>query len=143
MNEPMAKTLKEEKEYSDLNCVNMKTALDYKEKCFQNKEGDMFLTVDSLIEVNNLILGKNNTELRKVNVTPAGYATNPYFPWWCAESSLYILIDEFNKSRITNRDFCNRFMEIYPFLDGNSRTCKLLFTNQIMQKECTSCCLIS
>ena len=58
----------------------MKTAFDYKEKYLQNKEGDMFLTVDSLIEVNNLILGKNNTGLRKVNVKPAGYATNPSFP---------------------------------------------------------------
>ena len=63
----------------------MKTALDYKEKYLQNKEGDMFLTVNSLIEVNNLILGKNNTELRKLNVKPAGYATNSYFPWWCVE----------------------------------------------------------
>ena len=51
----------------------MKTELDYKEKYLQNKEGDMFLTVDSLIEVNNLIVGKNNTELRKFNVKLSGY----------------------------------------------------------------------
>ena len=95
-NEAIVKILKEEKEYSDLNYFNMKTPLDYKEKYLQNKEGDMFLIVDSLIEVNHSILGKNNTELRKVNVMPAGYATNQYFPWWCVESSLYILLDEFN-----------------------------------------------
>ena len=143
MNEAIVKILKEEKEYSDLNYFNMKIALDYKEKYLQNKEGDMFLTVDSLIEVNNLILGKNNTKLRKLNVKPAGYGTNLYFPWWCVESSLYILLDEFNKRRITNRDICNGFMEIHPFLDRNGRTCKLLFVNQIMQKECTPCCLIN
>ena len=101
MNEAIVEILKEEIEYSDLNYFNMKTALDYKEKYLPNKEGDMFLTVDSLIEVNNLILGKNNTELRKLNVKPAGYATNPYFPWWYVETSLYILLDEFNERCIT------------------------------------------
>ena len=40
----------------------MKTALDYKEKYLQNKEVDMFVTDDPLVEVNNLILGKNNTK---------------------------------------------------------------------------------
>ena len=73
MNEAIVKILKEENKYSDLTYFNMKIALDYKENYLQNKEGDMFLTVDSLIEVNNLILVKNNTELRrKVNVKPAG-----------------------------------------------------------------------
>ena len=103
MNEAIVKILKEEKEYSDLNYFNMKTALDYKKKYLQNKLGDMFLTVDSLIEVNNLILEKNNTELRKLNVKPDGYATNPYFPWWCVEGSLYILLNEFNERHIANR----------------------------------------
>ena len=93
MNEAIVKILKEENEYNDLNYFNMKTALDYKEKYLQNKGGDMFLTVDFLVEVNNLILGKNNTKLRKLSVKPAGYATNLYFPWWCIESSLYILLD--------------------------------------------------
>ena len=67
MNETIVKILKENK-YSGLNYFNMKTALDYKEKYLQNKGGDMFLTVDSLIEVNNLILGKNNTKLEKLSM---------------------------------------------------------------------------
>ena len=58
MNSATVKILKEEKEYNDLNYVNMKTMLDYKEKYLQNKQGNIFLEVDSLIEVNNLILGK-------------------------------------------------------------------------------------
>ena len=58
MNSATVKILKEEKEYNDLNYVNMKTMLDYKEKYLQNKHGNIFLEVDSLIEVNNLILGK-------------------------------------------------------------------------------------
>ena len=116
MNESIVKILKEEKKYTDLTYFNMKTALDYKEKYLQNKERNMFLTVYSLIEVDNLIMGKNNTELRrKVNVKPAGYTTNPYFPWWCIENSLYILLDESNKRHIKNRDFWDCFMEIHLF----------------------------
>ena len=60
----------------------------------------------------------------------------------CRNQSLYTL-DEFNERCITNRDFYDRFMEIHPFLDGNGRTCKLLFINQIIQKECTPCYLIN
>ena len=63
----------------------MKQTLDYKEKYLQNKDGDMFLTLDSLIVVNNLIAGHNNTELRKVNVKPEGYSISTYYPWWCVE----------------------------------------------------------
>ena len=42
MNSATVKILKEEKEYNDLNYVNMKTMLDYKEKYLQNKQGNMF-----------------------------------------------------------------------------------------------------
>ena len=151
-NESIIKTLEEEKEYNDLNYYNMKKAPDYKKRYLLDEEANMFLTVDSLIltvdaliELNNLILGKNWTELRKINVKPAGYAINfnLYFPWWCVETSLYILSDNFNERRITNREFCNHVLEIHPFLDGNGRTCKLLFINQMKEKECMSCCLIN
>ena len=71
MNQAIIKILKEEKEHNDVNYFYMKQALDYKEKYLQNKDADMFLTVHSLIAVNNLITGHNNTELRKVNIKPA------------------------------------------------------------------------
>ena len=64
-NESIIKTL-EEKEYNDLNYYNMKKAPDYKKRYLLDEEANMFLTVDSLIltvdaliEINNLILGKN------------------------------------------------------------------------------------
>ena len=77
----------------------------------------MFLSVDSLIQLNNLILGVDNKELRKVNVKPAGYPIylNPYFPCYCVENSLYILTDNFNNQHISNKEFCETFMEIHPF----------------------------
>ena len=112
MDESKTKILEKEKEYNHLNYYNMKKALDYKKRYLHDEEGDMFLTVDSLIELNNLRLGKNRTELRKIDVKPAGYAIifNPYFPWWCVETILYILLDNFNERRITNREFCDRFL---------------------------------
>ena len=36
-------------------------------------DGNMYLTVDSLIEINNVITSLNNIALRKVNVKPYGF----------------------------------------------------------------------
>ena len=55
MNQAITKVLKEEKEHNDVNYFYMKQAVDCKEKYLQNKDGDMFLTINSLIVVNNLI----------------------------------------------------------------------------------------
>ena len=55
MNQAITKVLKEEKEDNDVNYFYMKQAVDYQEKYLQNKDGDMFLTINSLIVVNNLI----------------------------------------------------------------------------------------
>ena len=38
-----------------------------------DSDGDMYLTVDSLKERNNIINGSNNITLRKVNVNPYGF----------------------------------------------------------------------
>ena len=59
MNQAIIK--KRRKEHNNVNYFYMKQALDYKEKYLQNKNRDMFLTVDSLITVKNLITGHNNT----------------------------------------------------------------------------------
>ena len=38
-----------------------------------NTDDKMCLTVDSFIDMNNIITGSNNFSLRKVNVKPCGY----------------------------------------------------------------------
>ena len=38
-----------------------------------DSDGNMYFTVDSLIEINNIITGSNNIALRKVNVKPYGF----------------------------------------------------------------------
>ena len=93
-----------------------------------NRDGNMFLTVDSLIHLNNLITGSNNLELRKVNVRPTDCYTEFYIDWCDIESAFYALFDHFNYQFITKKDFCERFLnDIHLFKDGNGRTCKILF----------------
>ena len=46
------------------------------------------------------------------------------------EDKLYQLVDQFNERKINHRDFYSEFLNnIYPFYDGNGRTCKILFVS--------------
>ena len=51
----------------------MKHAHDFKNREFIDKDEGLFLTVDSLIRINNIITNSHNPHLRHVNVKPAGY----------------------------------------------------------------------
>ena len=87
----------------------------------------MHLTVDSLIDINNIIASSNNFNLRKINVKPYGY-DKMYMDKDLIEDKLYELIDQFNERKINHRNFYFAFLSnIYPFYDGNGRTCKILF----------------
>ena len=86
-----------------------------------------FLTVDSLIHLNNLITGSNNLELRKVNVRPTGYYRS-YMDWCNVEFALYALVDYFNYCLITKKEFCEMFLnDIHLFKNGNGRTRQISF----------------
>ena len=126
----LIKILTEEKELTTLNLQRMVNACNYKNRELINSDGDLFLTVDSLITLNNIILGSCNISLRCVNVRPAFY-NKRYLDHSKIEFELYKLVDLFNERYITHRDFCQTFLnEIHPFLDGNGRTCKILFENR-------------
>ena len=91
------------------------------------KDGDLFLTVDSLISINNIITKSSNLTLRQCEVMPAGY-NKQYMNSSKIESELYNLVDKFNERQISAAAFCKTFLdEIHPFKDGNGRTCKILF----------------
>ena len=48
------------------------------------------------------------------------------------EAELYSLADKLNDRWITPRAFCDTFLDkIHPFVDRNSRTCKILFNGKI------------
>ena len=85
----------------------------------------MYLTVDSMIEINNIITGSNNISLRKVNVKPYGF-DKMYLDKDLIEDKLYRIMDQFIEREITPVKFYSKiFSEIHPFFDGNGRTCKM------------------
>ena len=84
----------------------------------------MYLTVNSLIEINSTITGSNNITLRKVNVNPYGFDKD------LIEDKLYQIIDQSNEKNITPTKFYSILLnEIHPFYDKHGRTCKILFVN--------------
>ena len=111
----------------------MLLACQFKNRELINKDGNLFLTVDSLIRLNNYITDSNNIQLRQINVKPAFYDKH-YMDFTIIESELYRLVDQFNERKITPRTFCDIFLDkIHPFADGNGRTCKILFEDKIQK----------
>ena len=127
----LTKILKEECEFNDQNLLRMKRSHEFKIRELIDKDGSLFLTVDSLISINNIITGSNNLHLRRVHVKPAGYDKN-YMDASKIEGELYIVVDKFNDRLITPSEFCRGFLyKIHPFADGNGRTCKILFSEKL------------
>ena len=78
-----------------------------------------------MIEINSIIASSNNVTLRKVNVKPYGF-DKMYMDKEFIEDKLY----RFSERKITSAKFYSiLFNKIYPFYDGNGRTCKILFAN--------------
>ena len=77
-----------------------------------------YLTVDSLITLNNIITGSNNLFLRSVNVRPAFYKKK-YLDFTIIKFELYKLIDLFNDRYITNREMVE-LAKYYLKIDFNT-----------------------
>ena len=63
----------------------------------------MHLTVDSLIDVDNIITGSNNITLSKVNVKPYG-CDKMYMDKDLIQDKLYQLIDQFSERTVNYRN---------------------------------------
>ena len=123
--------MQEEDEYNPDNALRMSYACDFKNQNLISKDGDLFLTIDSLIRINSIITGSHNIGLRTCNVKPAGFHKQ-YMNVPKIEAELYRLVNRFNERKITPRQFCNYFLDnIHSFADGNGRTCKILFNDKI------------
>ena len=79
----------------------------YIESSLIDSDGGMYLTVDSLIELNNIITGSNNIALRKVHLKPYEF-DKMYMDKELIEHRLYQMIDQFNERKITNTKFYSR-----------------------------------
>ena len=68
----LKKMLVSEKELSDVSFQRLTKALIYMKNKLIDSDKNMYLNVDSLIDISNIITGSNNISLRKVNVKPYG-----------------------------------------------------------------------
>ena len=62
------------------------------------------MTVDSLIDENNIITGFNNIDLKKVNAKPYG-SDKTYVVKIIIENKLYQIIDQFIERKVTTAKF--------------------------------------
>ena len=95
----LEKILISEKELSDINFERLKNMLVYIKDNFIDSDDNKYLTVDSLIDINNIITGSNSISLRKVIVKPCRY-NNMYVDKDLIEDKLYQLVDQFNGRKI-------------------------------------------
>ena len=122
-------TLISEKEFTESNYKRLQKALVYKENNLIDSDDGMYLTVDSLIEINNIIASSNDITLRKVNVKPYGF-DKMYMDKELIEDHLDEIIDQFSERKIASTKFYSIFLsKIHPFYNENGRTCKILFAN--------------
>ena len=99
-----------EKEFTKTSYEKFKKALVYIKNYLINSDGNMYMTVDFLIEINSLITGSNNVTLRKVNVKPYGL-DKLYMDKDLIEDELYQIIDQFNDGKITPVKFYSIFKQ--------------------------------
>ena len=124
-----------EKEFTETNYKRLQKALVCIENNLIGSDGGMYLTVDTLIEINNIIAGSNNITLRKVNIKPCGF-DKIYMDKELIEDKLYQIIHQFTKRKITSAKFYSILLnKIHPFYDGNGRMCKILFANDDIVRQ--------
>ena len=110
--EILIKILKEEGELTKKNLFQMTLGLQFKNNELLNEDGDLFLTVDSLITLNNYVTDSHNILLRQINVKPA-FHNKQYMDFTMIETELYTLVDRFNNRQITPRVFVIYFLIKY------------------------------
>ena len=98
-----------------------------------DSDGNMYLTVGSLIEINNIITGSNNISLRKFNLMQYGF-DNMFITKDLIEDKLFQIMHQFNHKNTPAKFYSilyTKYMlyKIHPFYDVNNRTSNILFAN--------------
>ena len=89
----LVKILKEEGELFSKNLFQLMLAVQFKNKELLDQDGDLFLTVDSLIMLNNYITDSHNMQLRQTNVKPAFYNKQSWISLRSSQNYTYLLIN--------------------------------------------------
>ena len=121
----LTKILIEEGEFNEVNLRRLTPAYIFKKTFLTTSNNNLYLTLDSLIEINNIILNKHTQKLRQTQVKPLAYNFQ-YMHFSKIETNLQSLIDRFNDRQLTKTKFLKEFLDIHPFLDSNGRTVKVL-----------------
>ena len=108
---------------SEASFERLEKALTFIKSNVLDSANNMYLIVDSLIDISIITAGSNNITLRKFNVKPHGY-DKMYTDKNLIEDKLYELIDQFNKRKISHIDFYFTLLDNeHPFFDGIGWTC--------------------
>ena len=103
--------------------------MDYIESDLIDSDGNMDLTVHSLIEITNIVTDLNNVTLRNFNVKSHGF-DKMYMDKDLVEDKLHQIIKQFNERNFTPTNFYSILLNKMDTLnDGNERTSKVLFAN--------------
>ena len=88
-----------------------------------DSDGNIYLTVDYFIEINNIISGSNNIILRKLMEKHIDLI-NIYGNKDLIKDNPYQIIYQSSKNKITSTKFCLILLNgILPFYDRNGGTC--------------------
>ena len=122
------KLLVSEKELSDINFEKLKKKVLMRIKnSFTDSDNNFFLTVDSLIDINNIMTSSNNMTLKKVFVKFYGY-DKMYMNKDSLENKWYQLIDQFDeRKKLVIKVFTQNWLETYIHVMMEIRTNKILF----------------
>ena len=98
-------------------------------KWLRYSDDNMYLKVDSLMKIINIITGSNNITFRKLNVKPNRF-DELYMQNDLKEDKLDQKLYQFNERKIINVKFYSILLsKIYPFYDVDGWACKILFVN--------------
>ena len=91
-----------------------------------DSDGNIYLTVNSLIEINNMMNSSKNITLRKVHEKPYGF-DKILIDKDLIEYKFYQIIHQFNETRIANVKFYSILLnKIHLFYDRNEKASKIL-----------------
>ena len=118
-----------EKQLTETYYKKLQKTLVYIESNLIESDGGMYLTVDTLLERNNIITDSNNVTLKHANVKPYGF-DKMYMDKEFIEDKLYQIINHFNERKITSKTLHSILLnKMHPFYDRNDIACKSLFAN--------------